>query len=188
MKTLDEKLLKDTHCSYCGVKFAEQKTYPRKCFHCGNDTFLNPTPVVVMVIPIIGHGYLIQQRGEAPGQGEWALPGGFVEANETWQHAAARELKEEMNLDTDEKHYMLTEIKSDEYNHMLIFCMHNAIHKSDLKNFVPNKEVLDYKFINRVEDVKLCFPTHNEILKSLIQDDCDSEFQEAFDKEDIDTL
>ena len=42
---------------------------------------------------------LMIKRGDHPHLGQWALPGGFVEFNESLDEAALRELKEETNID-----------------------------------------------------------------------------------------
>jgi len=54
------------------------------------------------VVTCAGHILMIQ-RGDAPGKGQWALPGGFLEMKERIIDGAVRELKEETEIDISEK-------------------------------------------------------------------------------------
>jgi bifunctional NMN adenylyltransferase/nudix hydrolase len=56
-------------------------------------TFVTTDAVVVQS----GHVLLIE-RGAAPGEGLWALPGGFINQDETIEDAALRELREETKV------------------------------------------------------------------------------------------
>ena len=54
-----------------------------------------------MLVPVPGPGLLVVCRGIEPGKGLLALPGGFLEAHETWQEGAAREVREETGVQLD---------------------------------------------------------------------------------------
>jgi bifunctional NMN adenylyltransferase/nudix hydrolase len=56
-------------------------------------TFVTTDAVVVQS----GHVLLVQ-RGAAPGEGTWALPGGFLDQKETMEDGMVRELREETKL------------------------------------------------------------------------------------------
>ncbi|WP_312567866.1 bifunctional nicotinamide-nucleotide adenylyltransferase/Nudix hydroxylase [Comamonas sp.] len=60
-----------------------------------------PYPPVFVTVDglLLCHGHvLLIQRGHAPGQGLWALPGGFVEPRDTLWQSCLRELEEETAL------------------------------------------------------------------------------------------
>ncbi len=52
----------------------------------------------VGVICFRGHEVLLIKRGKAPRKGDWSLPGGRVEAGESFETAALRELVEETGV------------------------------------------------------------------------------------------
>jgi 8-oxo-dGTP diphosphatase len=76
-------------------------------------TYKYPRPAVTvdMLIFRVINGerqLLLIQRDRDPFQGKWALPGGFMDINETLEEAAARELQEETGLTAVE----LTQLKA----------------------------------------------------------------------------
>ncbi len=113
-------MLKNSHCSYCGHPFAADQPWPRTCGHCGNMSFVNPLPVVVMLVPV-DTGLLLIRRGIAPGRGKWAFPGGFIDLGETWQEAGAREVREETHLQIDPSEIREFQVRSAPDGTLLIF-------------------------------------------------------------------
>ena len=57
--------------------------------------------LAVDVVVIEGNKILLVKRGRPPHQGDWALPGGFVEYGETSEAAAKREVQEETGIAID---------------------------------------------------------------------------------------
>lgn len=166
---------KDTYCSYCGTKFTDQKSWPRKCFICWNESYKNPIPIVVSMIGVeINYkmGILIQQRNIEPAKGQWALPSGYINHGETWEEAAVRENFEEMNLESTIEDYDLYGLRKPASGNMLIFC--HQFPEYDGTDTSPNgrrilKLIEDFKPNEEVSalgiyygDQELAFPTHNE--------------------------
>ena len=89
------------YCSNCGNKNERGHIDGNTRFHCVKCKAIhyeNPKPTATLICPK-GDSILLGRRAFDPGKGEWGLPGGFMELNETLEEAAQRELKEETNLD-----------------------------------------------------------------------------------------
>lgn len=73
-----------------------------------------PWPVTLVTVDAVvraaGHVLLIR-RGRAPGQGLWALPGGFLEPGDTLLQSALRELAEETGLPAHRVQDALRDVK-----------------------------------------------------------------------------
>ena len=70
----------------------------------GKYCYDHPRPAVTVDIVLFkrakrGAHVLLIKRMREPFKGQWALPGGFVDENESLEAAAARELREETGLD-----------------------------------------------------------------------------------------
>ena len=89
------------YCSNCGRKNEKGHIDGNIRFHCTQCKAIhyeNPKPTATLICPK-EDSILLGRRAFNPGKGEWGLPGGFMELNETLEEAAQWELKEETNLE-----------------------------------------------------------------------------------------
>ncbi len=155
---------KNSHCSYCGHPFALDQPWPRVCAHCHNVTFLNPTPIVVMLLPV-DEGLLVIRRGIPPQQGRLALPGGFVDYGESWQEAGARELWEEAGVRIAPQEIKEFWVRSTPRgDQILIFGLAQGRTAAALPPFEPSDETTERQIITAPQE--LAFPLHTEVVKS----------------------
>lgn len=157
-------MVRNSHCSYCGNKFTVE-AWPRTCSHCANISYINPLPVAALLVPVDGKGLLMVRRGEDPGYGQLALPGGYLDVGETWQEGAVRELREETGVVSNANEVELISVSTSlKHNSLLIFCIvPNITIEAAYKNFRPNREVTELVMITKPQE--LAFPTHTEIAK-----------------------
>lgn len=88
------------YCPICAEKLIKREEGGRlrpACDNCGYVHYVNPVPGVGMLIEMDG-GVVLIKRGSPPHKGEWTLPSGFVEADESAEEAAIREAAEETGL------------------------------------------------------------------------------------------
>lgn len=88
-----------TRCPICGS--ADYRLEPpglRQCPACGHRDFNNPITAVAALILDPGDNLLLIRRAKDPAKGKLAMPGGFVDADETLEGAIHREIAEEIGL------------------------------------------------------------------------------------------
>jgi ADP-ribose pyrophosphatase YjhB (NUDIX family) len=147
-------------CSYCGRPFSERNQgWPRVCEYCHSTTYRNPLPVVLVVQPV-DDGLLVIRRAAAPRKGQLALPGGFIEIHETWQHAAARELQEETGVIINPAEIVDFGVRSTNDGYLLVFGMGPPLRSRSLPEFGLSRESSERLVVN--QPVELAFPLHTE--------------------------
>ena len=154
-------LKKHAHCSWCGAAFPDVP-FPRTCTRCRRTTWLNPLPVAVLVLPV-DDGVLVIRRNEGTGKGELALPGGFIDAGESWQEACARELYEETGITIGAETVESFGVRSASDGFLLVFGKGPLLREADLPPFVAGSEISERRVVREV--VKLAFPLHEEMLR-----------------------
>lgn len=85
------------HCPRCGGPLVDAGRAQR-CTACDRLHYRDPKVGVGVVVRDDQDRLLLVRRRYNPGKGRWALPAGFVDANEDPRAAAARECLEETGL------------------------------------------------------------------------------------------
>lgn len=156
---------RNSHCSYCGARFADAP-WPRTCGSCGTESYVNPAPVAVMLVPTDG-GLLAVRRAIPPRIGELALPGGFINLGETWQQAAAREVFEETGVILDpatiRDHRVLS---PPDGAFLLVFGIAPPL--AAVPTLSPNAEVSELAILRG--PTPLAFPLHTEVVAAYFRD------------------
>ena len=135
--------------------------------------YLNPTPVVVAIVPVRAvnpasglHelGLLTVERGIEPQVGHLALPGGYLEY-EDWRAGLLRELFEETTVKIDDVSCVTLRgaMSIDSNRKVILFGSLPPVEHSDLRNFAPHRECSRIEVI--FEPRNLAFPTHTEMAR-----------------------
>ena len=134
------------------------------CSSCGWINYLNPVPVVACIVKDEKGSLLLIERAVEPCKGHWALPGGFVELDETIEIAGARELEEETGLKGKAGTLVGVHLQESEtYGYVMIVGMEFQV--KDLKLSVGD-DASDARFFPAEDMPEVPFKSH----KKLIQD------------------
>jgi 8-oxo-dGTP diphosphatase len=157
--------MQHSHCSYCGASFAPDAPWPRVCAGCGETTWRNPLPVAVALLPvdeIDRHGLVVVRRDIEPARGQLALPGGFIEIGESWQHAVVRELQEETGLVAAPDEVALFAVHSAPSGTINVFGLLPVRRFDDLPPSAPTEEASEWLVLTQAQP--LAFSTHTQAM------------------------
>lgn len=103
-------------CSHCGARVSLQAIAGDSrqrfvCDGCGKTHYQNPNVVVASYV-CVGTSILWMRRGTPPAIGKWAMPGGYMESDESPEAAASRELLEETGVQVPVGEMLLVSVSS----------------------------------------------------------------------------
>ena len=155
-------------CPLCKRPLRRNKVDGRKrlvCQKCGWIDYKNPLPVAVCAAINKEAKILIAKRNLEPGKNRWALPGGFVERDETPEDTCLRELKEETGIDGEITRLIGVYIqRTKKYGSLLVIGYAvGVLHE----NVSINSEVKEAKFVGRRALPYIPFLTHRKIIEEL---------------------
>jgi ADP-ribose pyrophosphatase YjhB (NUDIX family) len=152
----------NSHCSACGTRYPDDAGWPRRCPACGAVTYRNPLPVAVALLPVRtggGTALVVIRRTIEPSLGTLALPGGFIDHGESWQHAVTRELAEETGIAADPAAVTLADALTDEAGgYLLLFGLLPERPAADLPPSAPTDETEGHELLPAPRE--LGFPLH----------------------------
>jgi len=88
-------------CHFCGAPLDRRESEGRMRLYCTAERrfiYENPIPAATGIVLDEAGRILLIRRNREPGKNQWALPGGFVEIEESPADAAKRELMEECGI------------------------------------------------------------------------------------------
>jgi ADP-ribose pyrophosphatase YjhB (NUDIX family) len=152
---------KNSCCSYCGTRYPVAGLWPIHCHSCGNTNYLNPLPVVVLLVPV-GEGLVVARRNIEPRKGTLVLPGGYLDLGETWQEGAQREMFEETGIRISAGEISLYDVQNGLDNTLVVSGLAARQPRSCLQPF-SSSETQEVALIE--EPIELGFPLHNLLIR-----------------------
>ncbi len=153
-------------CNRCGGKISTSVSNKNKsvagiCIDCNAVYYDNPKIIVLSLIDYQGK-VLLCKRAIKPKLGYWALPGGYMERNETIEGAAIRETREETGVNVKNLH-LYTLVNCPKINQVYFILRgsvdndHTEIGEESLDvNFYAECDIpwenLSYKLMNQILD------------------------------------
>ena len=159
------------YCPKCGQRtFVSQDNNCFQCSHCQFEVFRNVAAAVGGILVYQQHVLLVK-RSKAPAAGEWDLPGGFVNPDESAEQALRRECREEIGIEPDEPLQYLGAWPNQYPYKTLVYPTMDIFFAAELHNKpaceVDNSEVSGFSWrpLSDCAELELAFPSAQLALK-----------------------
>lgn len=174
------------YCPNCKSKITRKRIENRNrdyCPSCNTVFYDNPLPVVSAVVPNKKREILLVLRDRDPYAGQWCLPSGFVELNESIEKAIIRELKEETGIKGKVLRLLDTNSRYNEVYGDLIWVTFEV--KKSSGTVKPGDDARDAKFYPIFDLPKLPFHANRRAVKRYLKNHQDLwRMEDSFKKND----
>jgi 8-oxo-dGTP diphosphatase len=158
------------YCPKCGTEMIEKRIDHKKrkvCPLCKYVFYHNPVPACGAVIEKEGKILLVKRKYE-PYKGDWSLPAGFMEYDESPEGCAIREIKEELNVDIKLNGlFGVYSGKDDPRTHAILIMYWAKVIGGELK---PGDDAEEIKFFAKNEvPPNIAFLAHRQIIKEFFE-------------------
>jgi len=153
-------------CGQCGAPLERRHLEgdPRQvCAACGAVFYGNPLPVAAAVVLNDKREILLVKRRRAPRKGEWCLPTGFAELEESIEEAVLRELREETGIEGRVVRLLSVASEYSEYYGDLLFVSFEVERSGGEAQAGDDAEEIDWFPLDRVP--RLAFAAHQEAVE-----------------------
>lgn len=129
--------------------------------------------MVIVAIPIYVAGYKPEYLGylgvrrNIPPIGELCFPSGYIDNQEDWKDAAAREVFEETGTTIDPDEIDLIKAVSTSKNFLALLCLAPGIPEHEVDWDYTDKETQGLLILNDRTTPELAFPVQTDYLKAL---------------------
>ena len=153
-------------CPFCGSHLTDkffEGMMRRFCEKCNDPIYENPVPASCMVVADDKNRVLLVKRSVWPKKGDWCLPGGYMELNETPEQCALRELREETGLSGRIKQLLgVTASQNQLYGTVLMIGYLVDRHSGCIN---PGDDVSDAAYFEYNALPKIAFKSHDNFLR-----------------------
>lgn len=165
-------LTEKAFCPYCGLAASRrmwEERIRRYCHNCNLPLYDNPVPAVCAVVSDRHKRLLLVQRKVAPQRGEWCLPGGFMEIDETPEAAALRELEEETGLSGTVEGLIGLKAAPNRIYHTVLVMGYRVTPLNDAIR--PGDDAMAVRWFPYQELPPVAFGSHREFIETIIAND-----------------
>jgi ADP-ribose pyrophosphatase YjhB (NUDIX family) len=156
------------YCPWCASPLENRRLDGRMRFACTSCEFIwykNPIPAAGAII-VSDNRLLLVKRKYPPGVGDWCIPAGFMEYNESAVKCCKREVKEETGLDIKIEKLFWNYKAGDDPRSMVVLVLYLAdVVDGDLQ---PGDDAVEARYFD-LENLppNIAFSAHRKAIKDL---------------------